>query len=282
LIGPENKIRQTALENEIHLDRCEIIEPEKYEKLEEYINDLHQLRNRKGVTRLVAERLLKKDRNYLGAMMVRKGDADCMLSGVTRYYPDVIRPALQILEAEWSNKIVAGLHMMIFKNEMLFFTDTTVNIEPDSETLAQIAILAADEVKKFDIIPKVAMLSFGNFGSVRNPKTVKIAEAVRIVKSSRPDIEIDGEMQVDTAFDLEQQKKYFDFSALKGRANVLVFPALESANIAYKLMAHLGGAEAVGPILLGLKKSVHVLQRNSDVETIVRMSAIAAINAEEK
>jgi malate dehydrogenase (oxaloacetate-decarboxylating)(NADP+) len=282
LIGSNEKIKQIAKENDIHLNDTEIIEPENYKMLPEYINDLHQLRNRKGVTRTVAERLLKNDRNYLGAMMVRKGAADCMLSGVTRYYPDVIRPALQILEAEWNNKIVAGLHMMIFKNELLFFADTTVNIDPDAETLAQIAILAADEVKTFDIEPKVAMLSFGNFGSVRNSKTKKIAEAVQIVKAKRPDIEIDGEMQVDTAFDLEQQEKYFDFSALKGRANVLIFPALESANIAYKLMTHLGGAEAVGPILLGLKKSVHVLQRNSDVETIVRMSAIAAINSEEK
>jgi len=282
LIGNKKKIMLIAKENNIHLANTEIIEAKTYVKLESFINDLHQLRQRKGVTRSVAERLLKNNQNYLGTMMVRNGEADCMLSGVTHYYPDVLRPALQILEAEWDNKIVAGLHMMIFKNEMLFFADTTVNIDPDAETLAQIAILAADEVKHFNIKPKVAMLSFGNFGSVRNPKTLKVAEAVKIVKSRRPDIELDGEMQVDTAFDIKQQQNYFDFSNMKGRANVLIFPALEAGNIAYKLMARLGGAEAVGPILLGLKKSVHVLQRHSDVEAIVRMSAIAVMNSEHR
>ena len=282
LIGNKKKIMLIAKENNIHLASTEIIEPKTYVKLENFIDDLHQLRQRKGVTRSVAERLLKNNQNYLGTMMVRNGEADCMLSGVTHYYPDVLRPALQILEAEWDDKIVAGLHMMIFKNEMLFFADTTVNIDPDAKTLAQIAILAADEVKHFDIKPKVAMLSFGNFGSVRNEKTLKVAEAVKIVKSKRPDIDLDGEMQVDTAFDIEQQQNYFNFSNMKGRANVLIFPALEAGNIAYKLMERLGGAEAVGPILLGLKKSVHVLQRHSDVEAIVRMSAIAVMNSEQR
>jgi malate dehydrogenase (oxaloacetate-decarboxylating)(NADP+) len=165
---------------------------------------------------------------------------------------------------------------------MLFFADTTVNIDPDAETLAQIAILAADEVKRFDIKPKIAMLSFSNFGSVRHPKTSKVAKAVKIIKAQRPDLEVDGEMQVDTAFDIEQQQQYFNFSELQGRANLLIFPSLEAGNIGYKLMARLGGAEAVGPILLGLKKSVHVLQRHCDVETIVRMSAIAAMNSQKE
>jgi len=276
LIGCEETIMKLAEENEIHLDGAEIVDAASFEHLDDYINDLHQIRHRKGVTRPIAERLLKKDPNYLGVMMVRKGTADCMLSGVNHYYPDVIRPALQVLEAEQENKMVAGLYMMIFQNEVLFFADTTVNIDPDAETLAQIAILAADEVKRFDVDPKVAMLSFSNFGSVRHPKTSKVAKAVEIVKAQRPDIEIDGEMQVDTAFDVEQQQKYFDFSELKGRANLLI------GNIGYKLMARLGGAEAVGPILLGLKKSVHVLQRHCDVETIVRMSAIAAMNSQKE
>ncbi len=282
LIGCKETVMKLAEENEIHLDGAEIVDASSFEHLDDYINDLHRIRRRKGVTRPIAERLLKKDPNYLGVMMVRKGAADCMLSGVNHYYPDVIRPALQILEAEQENKMVAGLYMMIFKNEVLFFADTTVNIDPDAETLAQIAILAADEVKRFDVKPKVAMLSFSNFGSVRHPKTFKVAKAAEIVKERRPDIEIDGEMQVDTAFDVEQQKMYFDFSELKGRANLLIFPSLEAGNIGYKLMARLGGAEAVGPILLGLKKSVHVLQRHCDVETIVRMSAIAAMNSQKE
>jgi malate dehydrogenase (oxaloacetate-decarboxylating)(NADP+) len=222
-----------------------------------------------------------QDSNSFGVMMVRMGDADAMISGVNHYYPEVIRPALQILEVEKEKKIVAGLYAMVFKNEIIFFADTTVNIDPTAETLAETAILSADQVKRiFEIEPRIAMLSFSNFGSVRHPLANKVSKAVQLIKAKRPDLEVDGEMQVDLAFDTDIRDKNYSFSNLKGRANVLIFPSLESGNIAYKLMARLGGAEAIGPILMGLEKSVHVLQRHCDVETIVRMSAVAATDAD--
>jgi malate dehydrogenase (oxaloacetate-decarboxylating)(NADP+) len=283
LIGDPAKIGQIADENELEISGAEIIDPLKFSRFKEYNDELHQLRHRKGITYTAASRYLRQEPNVLGVMMVRMGDADAMISGVNHYYPEVIRPALQILEVEKEKKIVAGLYAMVFKNEVIFFADTTVNIEPSAETLAETAILAANEVKRiFDIKPRIAMLSFSNFGSVRHPLTLKVAAATQMVKDRRPDLDIDGEMQVDLAFDTEIMEKNYSFNKLKGRANVLIFPSLEAGNIAYKLMARLGGAEAIGPILLGLEKAVHVLQRHCDVETIVRMSAIAANDSELK
>lgn len=281
LIGDPVKIAQIANENELDISGSEIIDPLKFDRIKEYNDELHRLRHRKGITHAAAGRLLRQEPNVLGVMMVRMGDADAMISGVNHYYPEVIRPALQILEVEKEKKIVAGLYAMVFKNEVIFFADTTVNIEPSAETLAETAILAANEVKRvFNIKPRIAMLSFSNFGSVRHPLTLKVAAATQMVKDRRPDLDVDGEMQVDLAFDTEIMEKNYSFNKLKGRANVLIFPSLEAGNIAYKLMARLGGAEAIGPILLGLEKAVHVLQRHCDVETIVRMSAIAAMDAE--
>ena len=170
--------------------------------------------------------------------------------------------------------------MMVFKNDVLFFADTTVNIEPNAEELAEIAILAAEEVKNFDIEPKIAMLSFSNFGSARHPLSNKVAKATKIVKQKRPDLLIDGEMQADTAVVPEILNGTYDFNELKGAANVLIFPNLESGNIAYKLMNRLGGAEAIGPILMGVSKSIHVLQRNCEVNDIVNMTAIAVLDAQ--
>lgn len=281
LIGNQDNIKKIANENELDISKAEIINPEKFQKIDQYKIELHNLRQRKGITLAAAERQLRQEPNVLGVMMVRMDDADAMISGVNHYYPEVIRPALQILEVEKEKKIVAGLYAMVFKNEMIFFADTTVNIDPAPETLAQTAILSADGVKRiFNMEPKIAMLSFSNFGSVRHPRTQKMAEATRLVKQKRPDIMIDGEMQVDLALDEALMSANYAFSQLKGRANILIFPSLEAGNIAYKLMARLGGAEAIGPILLGLEKSVHVLQRHCDVETIVRMSAIAATDTE--
>jgi malate dehydrogenase (oxaloacetate-decarboxylating)(NADP+) len=169
---------------------------------------------------------------------------------------------------------------MVFKNEVIFFADTTVNIDPSPETLAETAILSADAVKRlFDEEPRIAMLSFSNFGSAPHPKSNKVSEATSLVKAKRSDLMVDGEMQVDLALDTALRDRNYGFSDLKGRANLLIFPSLESGNIAYKLMARLGGAEAIGPILMGLEKSVHVLQRHCDVDTIVRMSAVAAVDS---
>ncbi|MBN1406271.1 MAG: NADP-dependent malic enzyme, partial [Calditrichaceae bacterium] len=281
LIGNPDKIKQIAEENELDINKAEIINPKECNKTKEYATELYKLRQRKGITLTAAERILQQEPNDLGVMMVRMGDADAMISGVNHYYPEVIRPALQILEVEKEKKIVAGLYAMVFKNEMIFFADTTVNIDPSAETLAETAILSADAVKRiFNAEPKIAMLSFSNFGSVRHPRTHKMAEATRIVQNKRPDIIIDGEMQVDLALDAELMTTNYTFSMLQERANIFIFPSLEAGNISYKLMARLGGAEAIGPILLGLEKSVHVLQRHCDVETIVRMSAIAATDTE--
>ena len=281
LIGNPDRIKQIANENELDISKAEVINPEEFKKIDKYKLELHQLRQRKGITLSAAERKLRQEPNVLGVMMVRMGDADAMISGVNHYYPEVIRPALQILEVEKEKKIVAGLYAMVFKNEMIFFADTTVNIDPSAETLAETAILSADAVKRiFNTSPKIAMLSFSNFGSVRHPRTQRMADAAQIVQKKRPDIMIDGEMQVDLALDAELMSANYTFSQLKGRANIMIFPSLEAGNIAYKLMARLGGAEAIGPILLGLEKSVHVLQRHCDVETIVRMSAIAATDTE--
>lgn len=281
LIGDREKIKALAKENNLDIQNAKIIDPNNFEKMDTYAEELYRLRRRKGLTLTACKRKLRQEPNVLGVMMARMGDADAMLSGVNHYYPEVIKPALQILEVEREKKFVAGLYAMVFKNEIFFFADTTVNISPSAETLANIAILSADEVlKTFDITPRIAMLSFSNFGSVRHPLTEKVAEAVRLIKERRPDLEVDGEMQVDPALDTELLQSTYSFSELKGRANVLIFPSLEAGNIAYKLMARLGGAEAIGPILVGLEKSVHVLQRNCDVDTIVRMSAIAAVDTE--
>ncbi|MEJ2545434.1 MAG: phosphate acyltransferase [Calditrichaceae bacterium] len=281
LIGDPDKIKQIAVENELDISKAEIINPKEYKKINDYKVELYNLRQRKGITLTAAERMLRQEPNDLGVMMVRMGDADAMISGANHYYPEVIRPALQILEVEKEKKIVAGLYAMVFKNEMIFFADTTVNIDPSAETLAETAILSAEAVKRiFNMDPRIAMLSFSNFGSVRHPRTQRMAEATQIVQNKRSDIIIDGEMQVDLALDAELMKTSYSFSMLQERANIFIFPSLEAGNIGYKLMARLGGAEAIGPILLGLEKSVHVLQRHCDVETIVRMSAIAATDSE--
>ena len=212
--------------------------------------------------------------------MVHEGDADGLIAGVNYHYPDTIRPALQAFPLREEIGVVAGLYMMVFKNDVVFFADTTVNIEPDAEQLAEIAIMAADAAKNFDIEPRIAMLSFSNFGSVRHPLAKKVATATKIVKKRRPDLEIDGEMQADTALVTEILQTTYDFCDLRGRANVLIFPNLESGNIAYKLMNRLGGAEAIGPILMGLEKSIHVLQRNCEVNDIVNMTAVAVLDAQ--
>ncbi|MBD3224455.1 MAG: NADP-dependent malic enzyme [Caldithrix sp.] len=281
LIGNPEKINKIAADNNIEIKGATLVDPHKFRKHDKYAATLHELRQRKGLTMNACKRLLLNEPNVLGVMMVREGDADAMLSGVNHYYPEVIRPALQILETGKDKKIVAGLYAMVMKDETLFFADTTVNTNPSAETLAEVAILTADEVRHtFDIEPRIAMLSYSNFGSVRNAETIRVATATQLVKERRPDLEIDGEMQVDPALDFDLLNDQYAFSTLKQRANVLIFPSLEAGNIAYKLMSRVGGGEAIGPILVGLEKSVHVLQRHSDVDTIVRMSAIASIDAE--
>lgn len=214
-------------------------------------------------------------------MMLHTGEADAFISGLTYEYPDVLRPALQIFHTRADVHRACGVYLIIVKGRVYLFSDATVNIDPDAATLAEIAILAADFAKTLDLDPRVAMLSFSNFGSTPHPASIKARDAVRRVRQSRPDIVIDGEMQADVAVVGELIEGRYPFSAVKD-ANILIFPDLGAANIAYKLLARLGGAETIGPILLGIDAPVHVLQAGDDVKDIVAMSAVAAVDAQSR
>jgi malate dehydrogenase (oxaloacetate-decarboxylating)(NADP+) len=282
LLGKKEEIAQKAKELGLDfLDKTEIIEPSKYPKFDEYVNEFFKMRQKKGVTRVEAEKILKSP-NYFGSLMVHRGDADCLVSGLNMHYPETIRPALQVVKIKPELSIVSGLYMMIFKEDIMFFADATVNIEPDSEDLAEIAIDAAETARRFGVEPKVAMLSFSNFGSTRHPLAEKVKKAVDIVKEKMPDLIIDGEMQADTAVVPEILNSTYPFSKLKEKANVLIFPDLQSGNIAYKLLERLSGVKAVGPILMGMNKPVHVLQRGASVDDIVNLAAIAVVDAQKE
>ena len=280
LLGKKEEVIQKAKELSLDiLDSVEIIEPSKYPKFDKYVEEFFKMRQKKGVTRVEAEKTLKNP-NYFGSLMVHMGDADCLVSGLTMHYPETIRPALQVVKIKPELSIVSGLYMMIFKDDIMFFADATVNIEPTSEDLAEIAIVTAEAARRFGVEPKVAMLSFSNFGSTRHPQSEKVKKAVEIVKQKMPDLIIDGEMQADTAVVPEILNSTYPFSRLKEKANVLIFPDLQSGNIAYKLLERLSGAKAVGPILMGMNKPVHVLQRGASVDDIVNLAAIAVVDAQ--
>jgi malate dehydrogenase (oxaloacetate-decarboxylating)(NADP+) len=282
LLGDKRVIEETVTELSLELDRAVIIDPRYFKRFEDYVAEFHRLRSRKGITRKEATKLLTVNRNYFGAMMVRMGDADGLVGGVNKHYQETIRPALQTLPLDEMTSVIAGMYMMVFPKDVMFFADTTVNIDPTAEQLAEIAICAADTVKRLlEIKPRVAMLSFSNFGSTRHPMTQKVAHAVQIVRKRRPDLKIDGEMQADTAVVTEILNRVYDFNELKGKANVLIFPTLDAGNIAYKLMERLGGAKAIGPILMGTSRAIHVIQRNCDVEDIVNATSLAVIDAQE-
>ncbi len=280
LLGDEDHIQLMAKELDIDLSHIEIIYPANSPKYQEYAYDLYQLRQRKGVSWQDALEQMRKPTVY-GAMMVRQGDADALIAGVTQHYPETIRPALQIIQMREGLSRVSGLFMMILKDKVYFFADTTVNIEPTAEELAEIALCSAEIARRFHIEPHIAMVSFSNFGSAQHQFVDKVREATRIVKRRAPDLIVDGEMQADTAVVPELIDEHYPFSTLKGGANVLIFPELQSANVAYKLVQRLGGAEAIGPILMGMRKPVHVLQRGCEVKDIVNMAAIAVVDAQE-
>jgi malate dehydrogenase (oxaloacetate-decarboxylating)(NADP+) len=258
----------------------EIVDPYQDDKRELYQPALYELRQRSGVTMAKARALLR-DRNYLGPMMLHLGEGDAFISGLTNEYPDVVRPALQLFHTRPGARRASGVYLVIVKGRVYLFTDATVNIDPDAETLAEIAILAADFAKTLDIEPKIAMLSFSNFGSTPHPQSQKVREAVEIVRQRRADLTIDGEMQADVAVTPELIDGRYPFSQVKD-ANVLVFPDLGSANVAYKLLARLGGAETIGPILLGIGAPIHVLQAGDDVEDIIAMTAVAVMDAQSR
>jgi malate dehydrogenase (oxaloacetate-decarboxylating)(NADP+) len=281
LLGNRPLIRKRAAELHLDLKGAKVVDPNKFDDMEDYATDFFRMRCRKGMTPQEARRLLKTNYNYFGSMMVKMCDADGLVGGVNQYYPDTIKPALQTVALSKGTSVIAGVYMMVFQKDVIFFADTTVNIDPNAEQLAEIAICTADTVKQLDIQPRVAMLSFSNFGSTRHPRAEKVAQATQIVKKRRPDIVIDGEMQADTAIVTEILNGVYEFNTLKKRANVLIFPSLEAGNIAFKLMARLGGAKAIGPILMGTSEAIHVIQRNCDVEDIINTTALAVIDAQE-
>ncbi len=282
LLGNEAGIRTSIAEHGLSLDGVEIVDPAAFKGRAGYVEKYFKMRERKGATRHRSEEIMLGNRNAFGAMMVHMEDADALVSGLTDHYPQTIRPALRVIKLQDGIKKVSGLYMLVLKKEIYFLADTTVNIDPDSEDLAEIALLAAETARRFDIEPRIAMLSFSNFGGTAHPLADKVSRAVEIVRKKAPDLMIDGEMQADTAVVPEIIETTYPFSTLKGGANILIFPNLESGNIAYKLLTRLGGATAIGPILMGMSKAVHVLQRDAEVNDIVNMAAIAVVDAQEK
>jgi len=274
LLGRHHVIKARLADLGIQHFEPEIIEPEQSPRLDVYVEEYFRLRQRQGVT-LSEARDKMINPNYYGAMMVHLNDAEGFLAGVAQHYPETIRPALQIIRVRENVRRVSGVYVIVTKQQVYFFSDTTVNIEPTAEDLAEIALLAAEVARDFNLEPRVAMLSFSNFGSTRHAMSEKMRIAAELLKQSHPEMMVDGEMMADTAVVPEILEEDYPFSTLKGGANVLVFPDLGSANIAYKLMQRIGGAEALGPILVGMSKPVHVLQRGAAVEEIVNMAAIA-------
>lgn len=258
----------------------QVIDPHNNPREEEYAQHYFELRQRKGISHNRAYKLLL-DPQILGPMLVKMGDADAFVSGLVHDYPEVIRPALQVHHTHSDSSLVAGVYIMIINKKTYIFTDATVNIEPSAEDLAEIACLAANFAIRLGLDPRVAMLSFSNFGSTDHPLTRKVSKAVEILKQNVPTLPVDGEMQVDTAVVPEIVDERYPFSQVKD-ANVLIFPCLEAANVAYKLLERLGGATTLGPILLGTGAPIHVLQRGADVRDIVNMAAIAVMDSIER
>jgi malate dehydrogenase (oxaloacetate-decarboxylating)(NADP+) len=281
LLGSRNEIDRLVKEHSLELGDCKIIDPrEEKELTEKYAQAYHQIRARKGVTYQDALRQMR-DRNAFGAMMLEFGEADALVSGLTKDYSKTILPSLQIIGLAPDVKRVAGMYIIMNKKGTFFFADCTVNVDPSADELVDIIGLASRGVKFFDIEPRVAMLSYSNFGSSKGELPEKTREAVRLAKQKYPNLILDGDIQANVAFDTELQQEIYPFSALaKQGANTLIFPNLASGNIAYKLLMEIGGAEAIGPILLGMKKPVHVLQLGSSIREIVNMAAIAVVDAQ--
>jgi malate dehydrogenase (oxaloacetate-decarboxylating)(NADP+) len=282
LVGRPERIHATAEALGVSLEGVRVVDRmADEERLERYAQTLYARRARKGMTLADARGEVRRAITF-GLMMVREGEADGLVAGEDLHYPETIRPALQAIGTAPGVKRVAGLYMMVLEQEIIFFADTTVNIDPDAEALAEIATLAAGFVRRLGLEPRVAMLSFSNFGSAPHPLSQKVKQAVEIVKAREPGLEIDGEMQADTAVMDDLRRELYPFSTLQGRPNVLIFPDLDSANIAYKLMMRLGRAEGFGPILLGMAHPVHVLQRASEAAEIANLTAVAVVDAQER
>jgi malate dehydrogenase (oxaloacetate-decarboxylating)(NADP+) len=281
LLGDSTKIRARAGELGIDLEGMTIVDPSTSQHHEAYALELFRLRQRRGVTLHEANTLMA-DRNVFGSMMVHMGDADALVSGVTQHFPDTIRPALQIVRMREGIHKVSGCYVLISrKGEVFFLADPSVNIEPTAEDLVEIALCTAHMARRFEIVPRVAMLSFSSFGSVDHPICSKVRKATELLKYADPTLIVDGEISAHDALSPDVIEKQYPFSTLKGGANVLIFPDLASANIATRLLAKIGGGESIGPILMGMNRPVHVLHRTATVEEIVSVAAIAVVDAQE-
>ncbi|HNB81038.1 MAG TPA: phosphate acyltransferase, partial [Chitinophagaceae bacterium] len=282
LMGNRKKIEHIAEEHGLDLDDLEIIDPkseENEQKRNEFGEKLFASRHRKGYNIYEAKKIMR-ERNYFGCMMVQNGEADALITGLTRKYPDTLRPALEIIGVDKKVNKLAGMYVMLTRKGPICFADTTINEFPTAQDLVDITLLAAENVTNMNIRPRVAMLSYSNFGSSNLAEARKVQEAVRILHEQHPDLIVDGEIQGSVAFNTELLKENYPFSSLtSNNPNILIFPNLSAGNIAYHLMMELGHSEAVGPILLGLNKSIHVLQLGSSVRQIVNMVAIAAVDA---
>jgi malate dehydrogenase (oxaloacetate-decarboxylating)(NADP+) len=285
LLGDEAKIKAIAQENGLNIEGLPIFDPRSdamEAKRNAYSEIFFQKRQRRGFNYYESKKTMK-DRNYFGSMMVEMGDADAMISGLTKNYPDTIRPALQVIGTEEGVKKIAGMHLMLTKKGPVFMADTTVNFNPTAEELAEITLLVAKEVRSFNIVPRIAMLSYSNFGSSDSPEAKLVAEARRIVKERMPSLVVDGELQPSMALNNDLLKENYPFSELvDADVNTLIFPNLSASNIAYNLLRELQAGEVIGPILLGLKKPVHVLQLGSSVRNIVNMATISVVDAQIK
>ena len=279
LVGDREEIEQTARRLGLEFDPS-VADP-RSDDTEAYADRLYELRQRKGITRSEAGELVRRDSNYFASVMVEEGDADAMLTGLTHHYPSALRPPLQVIGTAEDAEYAAGVYLLTFKNRIVFCADATVNLDPDAETLAEITKHTADLARRFNVEPRAAMLSYSNFGSVDNEGTRKPREAVSLLHDDPTvDFPVDGEMQADTAVVEDILTGTYDFAELDETANVLVFPNLEAGNIGYKLLQRLGGAEAIGPMLVGMDKPVHVLQRGDEVKDIVNLAGVAVVDAQ--
>jgi len=280
LIGDADRIESTRRKFGLEFDPV-VVDPETAD-VADYADRLYELRQRKGITRREADELIR-DGNYLGSVMVEMGDADAMLTGLTHHYPSALRPPLQVIGTADDADYAAGVYMLTFKNRVIFCADTTVNQDPDTDVLEEVTRHTGELARRFNVEPRAAMLSYSNFGSVDNPGTKKIRRAVsRLQDDDRVDFPVDGEMQADTAVVEDILTDTYEFSELDEPANVLVFPNLEAGNIGYKLLQRLGGAEAIGPMLVGMDKPVHVLQRGDEVKDIVNLAGVAVVDAQQE
>ena len=281
LLGNPDVIRNKTVELALELRDVRIVDPANSPLREPYLQELYRLRQRRGITLNEARKAIN-NHNVFGSMMLNLGDADALVAGVTQHFPDTIRPALEIVRVREGLHRVSGCYAMITrKGDVYFLADTSVNIEPTAEDLVEIALCTAQTARRFDFVPRVALLSFSSFGSSKHPQVDKVRRAVELLRRADPGLIVDGEIMADVAVTPELLEKNYPFSSLKGGANVLIFPDLNSANIAYKLLGKLGGAETLGPFLMGMSKPVHLLARDAEVEEIVNAAAIAVVDAQE-